>query len=240
MPDEPSDPLEPVAATADAFRFLAFDDRPELEDHVRTLAARVQAVVPQTVGVSLSLAEPQVTFTMAVSDRRLLALDGVQYLEDGPALAAIRHARPLEVPDAAALDEERWSLFARASAHRGVRSTLSAPVHVGDAVVGGLTVYASTVGAFSGRTEELAALVQAPASEVIRDADLSFSSRRQAEETLRTIENQAIVDIASGVLAERSGVQVDEASERLRSAATQAGIPVTELARLIIDLHDEE
>src|SRR5699024_4951654 len=81
------DGLEPVPETEEALSFLG---DPGLEQQVRTLAAKVREVVPETEGVSLSVREPAVTFTLAVSDTSLLPLDAVQYLDDGTCVAAVR------------------------------------------------------------------------------------------------------------------------------------------------------
>lgn len=232
------DRLEPVPETEEALSYLG---DPALEQQVRTLADTVREVVPETVGVSLSFREPEVTFTLAVSDPDLLPLDAVQYLDDGPCVAAIRDEEVIGVPEGDdVLDERRWSLYARATGHLGVRSSLSVPVHLGGVVVGGLNVYAATTDAFEGRAGRVAALVQAPASEAIRDADLSFATRQEAARTKRRLEERITVDVAAGILAEREGITVEEATARLEVAADRAGVPVARLATLLVDLQDEE
>lgn len=232
------DGLEPVPETEEALSFLG---DPGLEQQVRTLAAKVREVVPQTVGVSLSFREPEVTFTLAVSDPSLLPLDAVQYLDDGPCVAAVRDDELIEVPEGGdVLDERRWSLYARAAGHFGVRSSLSVPVHLGGVVVGGLNVYAATTDAFEGRADRVAALVQAPASEAIRDADLSFATRQEAARTRRRLEERIAVEVAAGMLAEREGITVEEASVRLEVAADRAGVPVARLAALLVELRNED
>jgi GAF domain-containing protein len=236
---DPLDPLEPVEATAAAFRLLQPGDG-RLARDVVSLAEEVRRVVPEIIGVSISFNDPAMTFTLAVSDRRLLSLDAVQYVQDGPCLEALRSAVPVEVSEADVLSEENWSLFARASARTGVRSSLSVPVHLGGRVVGGLNVYAGVPDAFEGRAADVAALVQSPVSAAIRDADLDFTGRQRAEETLRDLEDQTTVALAVGVLAERLGVSPEEAAGRLDSAAAQAGVPLVELAALVIDLQDED
>jgi GAF domain-containing protein len=231
------DGLEPVPETEDALSFLG---DPGLEQQVRALADQVREVVPETVGVSLSFREPEVTFTLAISDPALLPLDAVQYLEDGPCVAAVRDDELVEVPEGAdVLDEQRWSLYARAAGHLGVRSSLSVPVHLGGAVVGGLNVYAATTDAFEGRAGRVAALVQAPASEAIRDADLSFATRQEAARTRRRLEDRITVEVAAGLLAEREQIPVEEAGARLEVAADRAGVPVVRLAALLIELHSD-
>lgn len=240
MHDQPLDPLEPIPATVEAFDLLR-DGGDGIEADVRRLAEEVRALVPDAVGLSLSFREPEVTFTLASSSPELAALDAVQYLEDGPCLEAVREGETLEVREAdEALDEGRWSAFARASAHLGIRSSLSVPVRLEGEVVGGLNVYAATAEAFVGHVDEVAALVQSGVAEAVRDADLSFSTRDRAERSVRTLENQITVDVAAGMLAEREQISVDEAVARLEQAATQAGVPLARLAVLLIEARAEE
>ena len=234
------DPLEPIPPTAEAFELLRGDDE-GIESDVRRLAEEVRALVPAVVGVSLSFREPAVTFTLAATARDLATLDAVQYLHDGPCVAAVREGELHEVRETDdVLSEARWSAYARASAHLGIRSSLSVPVRLEGEVVGGLNVYAATVDAFDGRADAVAALVQAPVGSAVRDADLSFSSRLRAEQSVRTMENQITVDVAAGMLAEREHITVDEAITRLEQAAAQAGVPVASLAVLLIDSHCED
>lgn len=224
-------PLEPIPATAEAFEMLGGED---VERDVRDLAALVQGQVPEVVGVSLTFREPAYTFTLAISDRSLLPLDAVQYLDDGPCVAAVFRDETVLVDDV--LDEDRWSSYARTGAHLGILSSLSVPVHLHGDVVGGLNVYASTKDAFNGHETEIADLVQAPASAAIRDADLAFATRFAAEDTKRAVAHHRVVDLAAGILAAREGIPVDDAAVRLQVAADRAGVPVLELARLVVEL----
>jgi hypothetical protein len=218
------EPLEPVPATREAFRVLG-GERGAIGAQVAALAEQVRELVPETVGVSLSLVEPGVTFTLAAPGRPPGPPEAGRRPGDGPG-AGPQPTDPL--------DEERWSSLARSGAHDGVLSSLSVPVHQDELVVGGLDVYAATADAFAGRAGRVAALVRAPAEEVVLDADLAFASRGAAEETARTLADRALVDVAAGLLAQREGVPVEEAVRRLEQAAAQAGLPVAHLAQLLV------
>ncbi len=62
----------------------------------------------------------------------------------------------------------------------------------------------------------------------------------RAEETKRSVADHRIVDLAAGLLAAREGIRVEDAVVRLEVAANRAGIPVLELAKLVIDLRLDE
>ena len=107
-----------------------------------SLGRSAREVIPELVGLSLSLVEEALTFTL-VAEAELSRVDAMQYLDDGPCVAAVREGRvvPFTVDDV--LNEDRWALFARASAAAGVRSSLSLPVIQDDVTVAGINLYAS-------------------------------------------------------------------------------------------------
>jgi len=77
----------------------------------------------------------------------------------------------------------------------------------------------------------------------ISNADLSFGTRAEARLAPERIRNQAVVDVAVGILAAQFEVSVEQAEERLRDAAVRAGTTLTELAREIVEargLKDED
>jgi hypothetical protein len=86
-------------------------------------------MVPETVWLSLSFPEGQLTFTMIATAEVVATLDRVQYLVDGPREETLRagHPRGNRVGDDD--DEQRWQMFARATAAAGVASTLSSPIN---------------------------------------------------------------------------------------------------------------
>ncbi len=133
------------------------------------------------------------------------------------------------------LDEGQWQLFAEASAMAGIRSTLSLPIMGGDVVTGGINLYGPDQHTFDGRVSQLAAALGAWEPGAVSNADLSFSSRRQAVATPQRLEERAVVDQAVGILSARQRVPVEQARERLHQAAAQAGIEPLALATLIRD-----
>lgn len=134
------------------------------------------------------------------------------------------------------LDEQLWSLFARASAATGVRSSLSVPLIHEGSVVGGLNLYAATYTAFDGHHEALASLVGADAADAVRDADLSFSTRQLAADAPRVLADQADVDVAVGIIVARHAVDPETARRQLSDAAAQTGCTEVEVARTLIRL----
>jgi GAF domain-containing protein len=226
------EPTEESAQTIEAFAEYGVTGIPEM---LAETARHVQRIVPQIWGMSVSLSDGDLTFTLVASSAEVAALDGVQYASGGPCVAAIEDQREVNVEDIAApMAEQDWQLFASASAAAGVRSTLSFPLTLGGEVIGGVNLYASTENAFAGHQEELAAVFGTWASEGVSNADMTFASRARAEQGPTRAAEQSEVDLALGVLMGQKGIGPDEARAELEAGARKAGIEPLELARTIL------
>ena len=233
--------MEPIPETIEALRELTrFGD----ETIARTLlgiSRAVEQIAPEVVGVSLSMIEENLTFTMTATTGPVAQLDGMQYLAGGPCDDALRSGEPRvyrsdEAVNEAAVDEDRWDLFARATAAAGVASTLSLPMLRDGIVVAGVNLYGSTPEAFEGRHEEIARACGAWAGGVVKNADLDFSSRFRAAEAPDRLRAQNQVDMAVGALMSRWELSIEEAEQRLSEAAQRAGISDGQMARAILGL----
>lgn len=208
----------------------------DLEKSLTMMGATALRIVPECVGLSLTLCDQDLTFTLIASAAEVAQLDVTQYLDDGPCVRAVEeNTVHSEVIDDL-LDEGRWALFARASAAEGVASSLSLPVLDRGEVIGGINLYASSANAFSGHLGDLATALGASAAGAVSNADLGFASRRRAELAPGRIRDEQSVDVAIGLLAARQGLTADQARRHLETAAVQAGISVVQAATLLIKL----
>lgn len=211
---------------------------PDLEDSLITMGDTAARIVPECVGMSLTLYDQEdLTFTLVAS-----SLPGAEGMHAGD-MSAADH-RPTGAPDdgraqgdADLLDEDRWAAFARASAAAGVASSLSLPIIDHDRVVGGINLYASSTDAFSGHHRDLADALGASASGAVANADLSFETRRRAEEAPRQLRDLRLTEVATGILAAREGLDVDTARDRICDAARHAGITEVQAAEVLIRIH---
>ncbi len=230
--------MEFLAHTKEALdEYLTLTD-PDLDQSLKSMGERVATIVPECVGLSLTLYDQgDLTFTLVASSLPMAGIDAMQYLDGGPCVTAVQEnlGRVEDVADL--LDEDRWAMFARASAAAGVASTLSLPVLDRDRVVGGINLYASTPDAFAGHHGDLAAALGASASGIVANADLAFETRRRAENAPHQLRDQRLVEVATGILAAREGLDVQTAAARLTDAATRAGTSPTQAALVIINLH---
>jgi GAF domain-containing protein len=225
--------LEPLPETRQALNELADYDGDEVASTLYTMGVRAKEIAPECVGLSLSIAEDGLTFTLVATEDELAILDAIQYLDGGPCVEAAEGKRSIEVGEINPLDEENWSMFARASAHAGVASSLSLPLLKHGRLVGGVNLYGSTPDAFHGRHDALAGALTASAVGAVADADLEFRTRTQAVGAPHRLEELRHIDIAVGIIAASHHVSTATARERLREAALRAGISEAQTARAV-------
>ena len=230
--------MEPIPETLEALGELeSFSEGSSLEEQLRTTASRAAELVPGLVGVSVSLREGGLTFTVVATGDDIAMLDAVQYVAGGPCVDAIELGQGITTPDGL-LSEHRWQDFARASAAAGVQSTLTLPVLDGDVVISTINLYGRETDTFVGKHEALATVFGAWAPGAVANADLSFTTRRAAEEAPTQLAKSGLVDRAIGIVAAARDVSVEEAEAQLQDSARRAGVPVHALARVLLDLYD--
>ena len=227
--------MKPVPETVTALRALrlADDEHAELAELER-LSRRVEALVDTCTGMSILQAATGITFTFVVPGTSLQTVDPMDFLaRTAPGDVAARPSG--EAPGSTdPTDEERWRRAATVDALSGVRSTLSLPLVEKGEVLGTVTLYGERIDSFTGREEEVAAIVGAWAPGATTNDDLWFSSRLRAAAAPTLVAEQAAVDAAVGVAAVRLEIPTREARQRLREASARAGIPEATMARLLI------
>ena len=113
-------------------------------------------------------------------------------------------------------------------------STLTLPILTQGRVVGSVNLYAGSGHAFTGVHEPLADLLSAWAPGAVENADLSFSTRRLAEESPARLRELARFDTAVGLHAAEEALSVEEARERLVMAAERGGVSLSRIAQAVI------
>jgi hypothetical protein len=172
---------------------------------------------------------------LASSDEVAKALEDLQFvLGEGPTGDAFRAARPVLVPDLAAVDT-RWLQFASAARSRGVGGVYAWPLQFGAVRCGVLTVYCSL-----GESLDEYGLQQcATLGDSIRDFMLGAideagngSHDISASMPLRTVVYQA-----QGMLMVALGVSLADALLRLRALAYAEGLDVNLVAAELVSGH---
>lgn len=230
--------MEPIPETEHALnKLLSYGDTGAAIALV-TMGESAKEIVPECVGLSLAMLEDGLTFTLVATSEEAAILDAMQYLDGGPCVEDLVRQETIDVNQADLMDENRWLMFAQASAAAGVASSLSLPIMGEGRAVGGVNLYAATAGAFNGRHEELAAALGASAEGAVANADLAFSTRQKAAEAPARLADQNDVNIAVGIIAANQDVDVRTAHERLEDAAARAGITPGQAARALRHIRD--
>lgn len=226
--------LHPLPETTRALTALSRYADEDLNERLGRLVQDVSAVAPGCGGLTISYLREGVAFTWLSSGVEVALLDGVQYLDGGPCVDSHHSGTPVETDADDPLSEQRWALFARIAAAGGVQSTLSLPFVRDGHVVGGVNFYGTTEDAFEGRHEVLADLVGAWPAGAVTNADLSLSGVEQARHAPQTIEANAVIDQAVGMLMAAQHVDSETAKQRLAGAAERAGIDTSLLAQVVV------
>ena len=230
--------MEQLPETREALaEFIALEG-PDPQELLDRLDGATRRLVPSLVGLSLSLAKEQLTFTLVASQESVAVLDATQYLDGGPCVEVGQgREEALTFATDDPLDEERWRLFAQANAAHGVASTLSLPWYVDARLVGSVNLYASTSDAFVDRIEDLAFLVGALPDEAVRNADLSFSTRMDAALAPQRLHDHLAIETAIGLVAADKRIDLGRARAELIDAATQAGVRLAQVARVVVKVY---
>ncbi|MCU1673298.1 MAG: hypothetical protein JWN77_1411 [Frankiales bacterium] len=209
------------------------DETLDLVQRLEAVSALALTLLPSCVGVSLTVVVDGDPFTVTATPAHVASLDAIQYLGGGPCVEAASTREPIRVDDV--LDEPRWQLYSQAAAASGVRSSMSLPLpQAGDVPAGALNLYASDPHAFHGVQAQLAALFGVHVAQLVENADLSFMTRDDARELGQRLDDHEQLHQAAGVLAGLHGWEADEAGERIRFAASRAGIQPADVARIVM------
>jgi hypothetical protein len=226
--------LEPIPPTRETLEKLVAQGDTMLPATLLRMGRRAKEIVPECVGLSLALIDKGLTLTLAATGDAVAGLDAVQYVDGGPCILGAHENSTIDVAPDDLLDEDRWLLYAQASAAAGVRSSLTLPIlGAAGAVIGTVNLYADTPDAFDGHHDALADALHACAAKAITNADLSFSTRLAALEAPQRLSGQYEINIALGIIAESQGVDIATARERLQQAAARAGISERQAARAV-------
>jgi GAF domain-containing protein len=231
--------VEPLPASLQVIRQLEQSTGEDLLTPLTDVAAALATVVPSCLGFSMSYVRQGIAITFYAVDDVVAALDAVQYASGGPCVDAIDNGETLRTDDLSdPLCEITWHLFSRAASAYGVQSTLSYPLHDGDRVVGSINVYAGEPHAFAGQAAAVAELFGTWAHEAVRNADLVWSTRADAERGPQLLQDTTLINQAAELLAERDDIDVGTARDRVDDAAVRAGVRPVEVAEAILAAPD--
>ncbi len=155
-------------------------------------------------------------------------------LGEGPCVDAHREQRPVVEPDLADPDVSRWASFSPPVLASGVRAVFGFPASVGDVRVGALNLYRDRPGPLTEDQHADAALIAGLAARAIIEMQAEAEPGVLGAELEVGTNFQFVVHQAAGMVAVQLGVDVAEATLRLRAHAFGTGRLVADVARDVV------
>jgi GAF domain-containing protein len=225
---------------------------PDLEEALQSLAAVLQGQrtlggalagiveaatvsVPGCDAATVAISISGRPATAATSARVALELDMVQYdTDDGPCLRSFYTMESIRISLAEQRDE--FPHLAAGAARHGIRAVLSVPAVWDPEVVGTLNLY-SRSSSFDDSAKSIAAVLAAQVAIAISRSPEFVAARSVAEAAQREADDQAQVDLATGLLMVNEACTAEQAAGLLRQAALDDERTVLEIAQRIIEQH---
>ncbi|MGI8807869.1 MAG: GAF and ANTAR domain-containing protein [Acidimicrobiales bacterium] len=205
-----------------------------LPDKLEAVVALVKRTVPGCDAAGVCLLVDGEPTSVAVSDRLAMEIDLVQYRTgEGPCLAAIGTSQVVRI-DVLERDT-RFIHFAPGALDLELRSVLSMPLSANGRTVGALNIYSRRPDAFDAQSEVAAQPLADHAAEVISASAIYAYSLDMVDGLTESIESQALIYQATGVLMATEERTSAEALDRLRQLAMRSGESMRTVATWVIE-----
>jgi transcriptional regulator with GAF, ATPase, and Fis domain len=154
--------------------------------------------------------------------------------DQGPCLDCFRTAAPVTAADLATPGQP-WPRFAAAATAAGFRSVEALPMRLRDQVIGALNLFAVDPGTFSPAGLRIGqALADVATIALLQERQLR-RTETVAEQLQAALNSRVVIEQAKGKLAERAGLEMDQAFTMLRAHARNTNQRLTDVARSFID-----
>lgn len=153
---------------------------------------------------------------------------------EGPCLDCYRSGEPVVNGDLES-SRQRWPGFAPAALMAGFRSVSAFPMRLRGTTIGALNLFVTGDGSLSDSDVSGARAFADVATIAILQHQAAIDARQVNEQLNRALNSRVVIEQAKGILAERAGLDVDQAFVRLRTHARGHNLPLVDLAQDIID-----
>src|ERR1700726_1256282 len=204
-------------------------------DFLHVLTDRsVQLLDVSAAGLLLADPRGQLRVVAASSEAvRLLELFQLQN-DQGPCLDCFRAGRPVAAADLAT-EAQRWPRFAAAAQQAGFAAVQALPMRLRDQIIGALNLFRAVPGAFDPADIRIGqALADVATISLLHERSMRRSDTLN-EQLQTALNSRVIIEQAKGKLAERLGVDMDQAFAVLRDRARGNNRRLSDLARAVID-----
>jgi len=203
-------------------------------DFLHVLTSRsVELLDVSAAGLLLADPRGELRVVAASSEAaRLLELFQLQN-DQGPCLDCFRSGQPVAAADLGA--DERWPRFAAAAGQAGFRAVQALPMRLRDQVIGALNLFRARPGAFDAEAVHVGqALADVATISLLHERSMRHSDTLN-EQLQTALNSRVIIEQAKGKLAERLGIDVNQAFTLLRDQARNRNQRLSDLARAFVD-----
>jgi hypothetical protein len=164
---------------------------------------------------------------------RLLELFQLQS-DQGPCLDCFRSGRPVAAADLAA-EAARWPRFAPAARQAGFAAVQALPMRLREQVIGALNLFSADPGALAPADVRVGqALADVATISLLHERSMRHSDTLN-EQLQTALNSRVIIEQAKGKIAERLGLDMDQAFSLLRDQARTSNRRLSDLARAFVD-----
>jgi transcriptional regulator with GAF, ATPase, and Fis domain len=151
----------------------------------------------------------------------------------GPSIETFRTGRQVAVADVDDVPAE-WSEFRERALAEGFHSVHAVPLRLRDSIIGCLTLFRTMPGRLSDEDASVAQGLADVATIGILHERALRESTIATEQLQYALESRVVIEQAKGVIAQRGGVDMDEAFRRLRGYARSNNANLRDVASRII------
>lgn len=170
---------------------------------------------------------------VAASDEPIVAIERLQIeLGEGPCLHAYASGEQVVVVDLTTAG--RFPSFGPKALELGLRGVFSFPMQHGDDRVGALNLYSRDRLEFAEEDRVAGQVLADIATVTLLNARELEQSHQLASQLQRALDTRIVIEQAKGVLAERHGIDVGAAFDRLRHAARSSNRRLADVARDVV------
>jgi transcriptional regulator with GAF, ATPase, and Fis domain len=204
-------------------------------DFLHVLTDRsVQLLDVSAAGLLLADPRGELRVVAASSEAaRLLELFQLQN-DQGPCLDCFRSGQPVEALNMAA-EAWRWPRFATVAQRSGFAAVQALPMRLREQVIGALNLFRTTPGPFDPAGVRIGqALADVATISLLHERNMRLSGALN-EQLQAALNSRVVIEQAKGKLAERLGLDMDQAFGLLRQQARSRNLRLSDLAQAFID-----
>ncbi|HJQ44872.1 MAG TPA: GAF and ANTAR domain-containing protein [Amycolatopsis sp.] len=198
------------------------------------LLARRAAVLldADSAGVLLTGADGALT-AIAASTETARVLQLIQLrVHDGPGITCFRNAAPVSIADLR--EDRRWDTFRSATLTAGFTAVHAVPLGLREQTIGSLSLFRRRPGPLEYEEDRISESLAAIAGAGLLSKRALAKAETLSGQLQTALHSRIVIEQAKGILAERHGIAVDRAFERMRSFARHDRRRLDDVARAVI------